>query len=159
MLSEQLHERREQPGRNACIPGRVFASEYKGRSPNRTGAGAEVRWQLRESRSLYKRRSLNRVERSETRWHEAVLQITENFWWRCAYGTHPYPSRTRRLSRKRPKVLHWRRCGRIGGRQIKKRRTGRKPAEQRPEIGTDPAPGDCSAVRCTLKTSYRNENK
>ena len=30
-------------------------------------------------------------------------------------GSHPYPSRTRRLRPKRPMVLHWRRCGRAGG--------------------------------------------
>ena len=42
------------------------------------------------------------------------------FWWRCAWGTHPFPSRTRWLRPKRPMVLHWRRCGRVGGRQIYK---------------------------------------
>ncbi|MCU6686339.1 hypothetical protein OCV99_07190, partial [Dorea acetigenes] len=31
-----------------------------------------------------------------------------------------YPSRTRWLRPKRPMVLHWRRCGRAGGRQVKK---------------------------------------
>ena len=50
------------------------------------------------------------------------------FWCRCGWGTHPFPSRTRRLRPNRPMVLHWRRCGRAGGRQIKKRRTG-KPDE------------------------------
>ena len=29
--------------------------------------------------------------------------------------------RTRRLRRKRPMVLHWRRCGRAGGRRIKEK--------------------------------------
>ena len=42
------------------------------------------------------------------------------FWCRCVQGEHPYPSRTRRLRPERPMVLHWRRCGRAGGRQIKK---------------------------------------
>ena len=42
----------------------------------------------------------------------------QNFWWRCAYGEHPYPSRTRRLRHKRPMVLYWRRYGRVGGCQI-----------------------------------------
>ena len=42
------------------------------------------------------------------------------FWCRCGWGTHPFPSRTRRLRPNRPMVLHWRRCGRAGGRQIKK---------------------------------------
>ena len=44
----------------------------------------------------------------------------KNFWCRCVQGKHPYPSRTRRLRPERPMVLHWRRCGRAGGRQIKK---------------------------------------
>ena len=42
----------------------------------------------------------------------------KSFWWRCAYGSHPFPSRTRWLRHKRPMVLHWRRCGRVGGCQI-----------------------------------------
>ena len=42
----------------------------------------------------------------------------QHFWWRCAYGTHPFPSRTRRLRHKRPMVLCWRRHGRAGGCQI-----------------------------------------
>ena len=53
----------------------------------------------------------------------ALTLVTRIFWWRCACGKHPFPSRTRRLRRKRPMVLHWRRCGRAGGRQIKKRTT------------------------------------
>ena len=47
----------------------------------------------------------------------------EHFRCRCACGKHPFPSRTRRLRRRRPMVLHWRRCGRAGGRQTKKRKT------------------------------------
>ena len=39
-------------------------------------------------------------------------------------SSHPFPSRTRRLRPNRPMVLHWRRCGRAGGRQIKKKETG-----------------------------------
>ena len=56
----------------------------------------------------------------------------KHFWWRCAYGTHPFSSRTRWLRRKRPMVLHWRRCGRVGGCQIKWGRSsaGRAPALQ-----------------------------
>ena len=42
----------------------------------------------------------------------------KNFWWRCAYGTHPFSSRTRWLRHKRPMVLYWRRYGRAGGCQI-----------------------------------------
>ena len=41
-----------------------------------------------------------------------------DFWCRCACGTHPYPSRTRWLSRRRPMVLCRRRHGRAGGCQI-----------------------------------------
>ena len=54
----------------------------------------------------------------------ALTLVTRNFWCRCVQGKHPYPSRTRRLRPERPMVLHWRRCGRAGGRQIKKRITG-----------------------------------
>ena len=39
----------------------------------------------------------------------------EKIQWRCAYGTHPFSSRTRWLRRKRPMVLCWRRYGRAGG--------------------------------------------
>ena len=46
------------------------------------------------------------------------------FWCRCGWGKHPFPSRTRRLRPNRPMVLHWRRCGRAGGRQIKKEKAG-----------------------------------
>ena len=42
------------------------------------------------------------------------------FRWRCAQGTHPFSSRTRWLRPERPMVLHWRRCGRVGGCRIKK---------------------------------------
>ena len=55
----------------------------------------------------------------------ALTLVTRIFWWRCTCGKHPFPSRTRRLRRKRPMVLHWRRCGRAGGRQIKKKATDR----------------------------------
>ena len=47
---------------------------------------------------------------------------TRIFRWRCVWGKHPYPSRTRWLSPKRPMVLHWRRCGRVGGCRIPKRK-------------------------------------
>ena len=43
---------------------------------------------------------------------------SRNFWWRCAWGTHPFSSRTRWLRPKRPMVLYWRRYGRAGGCQI-----------------------------------------
>ena len=51
--------------------------------------------------------------------------VTENSWRRCVWGTHPFPSRTRRLRPRRPMVLHWRRCGRAGGCRIPKKRTGK----------------------------------
>ena len=47
------------------------------------------------------------------------LQLdNESFRWRCAWGSHPFPSRTRWLRPKRPMVLCWRRHGRAGGCQI-----------------------------------------
>lgn len=62
----------------------------------------------------------------------ALTLVTRIFWWRCACGKHPFPSRTRRLRPKRPMVLHWRRCGRAGGCQIKWgcSSVGRAPALQ-----------------------------
>ena len=62
----------------------------------------------------------------------ALTTTSRRFWWRCAYGRHPYPSRTRRLRRKRPMVLCWRRHGRVGGCQIKwgLSSVGRAPALQ-----------------------------
>ena len=39
----------------------------------------------------------------------------EGIWRRCGQGSHPFPCRTRRLRPDRPRVLHWRRCGRVGG--------------------------------------------
>ena len=41
-----------------------------------------------------------------------------HFRWRCAWGTHPFSSRTRWLRPKRPMVLCWRRHGRAGGCRI-----------------------------------------
>ena len=52
-----------------------------------------------------------------------LLSNTKNLWWRCAQGKHPFPSRTRWLRPKRPMVLCWRRHGRVGGRQLKKKIT------------------------------------
>ena len=48
----------------------------------------------------------------------ADIMIADISGWRCVQGTHPFPSRTRWLRPDRPMVLHWRRCGRAGGRQI-----------------------------------------
>ena len=64
----------------------------------------------------------------------ALTTDNEDFRRRCAWGKHPYPSRTRRLRPRRPMVLHWRRCGRAGGCRNPKRRgcssVGRAPALQ-----------------------------
>ena len=46
---------------------------------------------------------------------DSVEDNEREIQWRCAYGTHPFSSRTRRLRRKRPMVLCWRRHGRAGG--------------------------------------------
>ena len=57
-----------------------------------------------------------RAERFEmARLAEAVSFTIQYFRWRCAQGTHPYPSRTRWLRPGRPMVLCWRRHGRAGG--------------------------------------------
>ena len=50
-------------------------------------------------------------------------------WRRYVQGTHPFPSRTRRLRPARPMVLCWRRHGRAGGRQNKKEVFGRAVKE------------------------------
>src|SRR5436190_22634640 len=48
------------------------------------------------------------------------LQDTSSykFWVTTARGTHPFPSRTRKLSLSAPMVLHARVCGRVGRRQV-----------------------------------------
>ena len=103
----------------------------------------EVRWKL-ASVSAYGRRDVYEglnVARNEVKrnwgWREILYSrsITQYFWWRCGQGTHPFPSRTRWLRPDRPMVLHWRRCGRAGGRQIKKKTTGWKPDEDKTGIG------------------------
>ena len=48
----------------------------------------------------------------------STYSLQRTFWWRCARGTHPFPSRTRWLRPGRPMVLCWRRHGRAGGCQI-----------------------------------------
>ena len=50
----------------------------------------------------------------------SVMKVSEkkpnkDFRCRCACGKHPFPSRTRWLSRRRPTILYWRRYGKIGG--------------------------------------------
>ena len=39
---------------------------------------------------------------------------TTKFWVILAWGSHPFPSRTRKLSLTAPMVLHARVCGRVG---------------------------------------------
>ena len=67
-----------------------------------------------------KRRKRQQRERQEEerKKKEKSKDSEERFWWRCEKGKHPYPYRTRRLSPKRPRVLCWRRHGRVGGCQI-----------------------------------------
>src|SRR5207237_10081322 len=40
------------------------------------------------------------------------------FWVTLARGTHPFPSRTRKLSLSAPMVLHAQVCGRVGSRPV-----------------------------------------
>ncbi len=70
---------------------------------------------------LYRRQKAERKEDFPASFSSACALATEyrNFWWRCGQGKHPFPSRTRRLRPDRPMVLHWRRCGRVGGCQIR----------------------------------------
>ena len=84
----------------------------------------------------------------------AVKVQPKRFRWRCACGKHPYPSRTRWLRRKRPRILCWGRHGKAGGCRIL--------LDQLPVTG---APGGrraprwlATAKRCTLKTPYRTDN-
>ena len=51
----------------------------------------------------------------------ALTQGNENSGGDALQGKHPYTSRTRRLSLKRPMILYWRRYGKAGGCQITKR--------------------------------------
>ena len=71
----------------------------------------------RHDRAKNRARGVRRIPRVRIVVHGGVKQL-EILWWRCAYGTHPFPSRTRRLRHKRPMVLCWRRYGRAGGCQI-----------------------------------------
>ena len=50
---------------------------------------------------------------------EKTSLSAQSFWWRCVSGKHPFTFRTRRLRPRRPRVLYWRRYGRVGGCQIK----------------------------------------
>ena len=95
----------------------------------------------------------------------------ERFRWRCAWGKHPFSSRTRRLRLKRPMVLHRGRCGRAGGCRNYKNGGVAQLGEHLPckqgvkssnlsisiRIGKDPR--EKQRKRCTLKTEYRSNIK
>src|SRR5207248_4222966 len=55
-----------------------------------------------------------RVARQYSRLHSSSYK----FWVTTARGTHPFPSRTRKLSLSAPMVLHARVCGRLGSRPV-----------------------------------------
>ena len=65
----------------------------------------------------------------------ALTTDNECFRRRCAWGKHPYPSRTRRLRPRRPMVLHWRRCGRAGGCRNPKKKAGESALSDRTDRG------------------------
>src|SRR3989442_1054789 len=46
------------------------------------------------------------------------LRGHNDFWVTLARGSHPFPSRTRKLSLSAPIVLHARVCGRLGSRPV-----------------------------------------
>ena len=87
-------------GRMPCLHGEPGRGKRRDRANGRARA---VRRIARVGRSAHGRRTLRQRKR---------------LWWRCARGTHPFPSRTRRLRPGRPMVLCWRRHGRAGGCQI-----------------------------------------
>jgi hypothetical protein len=51
---------------------------------------------------------------------------SSRFWVTVARGSHPFPSRTRKLSPSAPMVLHAEVCGRVGRRPIKLARGPRR---------------------------------
>ena len=71
----------------------------------------------RHYRANNRARGVRRIPRVRMFVHGGAKQL-EIFRWRCAHGKHPFPSRTRRLRRRRPMVLCWRRHGRVGGCRI-----------------------------------------
>ena len=86
-------------------------------------------------------------------------QSSQKFWVTLARGSHPFPSRTRKLSPSAPMVLHAQVCGRVGRRPIKSRKT---PVERlgffvlclsvRPEFASlsSPRPGRGTPTKVTL---------
>ena len=90
-------------------------------------------------------------------------QVLITIWWRCAFGTHPFPYRTRWLRLKRPMILCWRRHGKAGGCQIKwgLSSVGRAPALQaggREFESLSLHSAEKTAGSRTLKTEYREES-
>ena len=71
-------------------------------------------WRVTE-REVFRR---NTESEGQSEHGRSKTTTQKHFWWRCAYGTHPFSSRTRWLRHKRPMVLYWRRYGRAGGCQI-----------------------------------------
>ena len=74
-----------------------------------------------EDRKIPKRNRLT-DRRDFVKIKDLTGKIAKDFRWRCAYGTHPFPSRTRWLRHKRPMVLYWKRYGRAGGCRIIKQK-------------------------------------
>ena len=72
---------------------------------------------LRREPRLYKSFGVSESPRSGVSEGESGTrkEATRKFRWRCVWGTHPFPSRTRWLRPRRPMVLCWRRHGRAGG--------------------------------------------
>ncbi len=64
-----------------------------------------------------------RTQISEGKAFEANQRPTR-FWVTVARGSHPFPSRTRKLSLSAPMVLHARVCGRVGRRPINLKNPG-----------------------------------
>ena len=89
-------------------------------------------------------------------------KLKKNFRWRCVWGTHPFPSRTRWLRPRRPMVLYWRRYGRAGGCRIPQSGGVAQLGEHLPckqgVKGSNPSISiRCGFLKhlCTLKIAYR----
>ena len=107
-----------------------------------------------------------RVEGCSTVWVSMGEGKEKSSWRRCARGAHPYPSRTRRLRRGRPRILRWRRRGKAGGCQLYNGgvaqlgehlpcKQGVKSSNLSVSIAKE---GERGKAR-TLKTSYREDRR
>ena len=82
-------------------------------------------------------------------------KMDKDFRWRCAQGTHPFPSRTRWLRPKRPMVLYWRRYGRVGGCQIIKKKNWSLPViRELKRFNYLMADKTVKCLHCTSRTSF-----